>query len=199
MADMIYKALVAYSRTQSAALPHGMDLEGYEVWIPEDEGYLPDTDYAINHNSFVAILAVSTLCLCEKPEFKPSICTNSIGSRLLRRNTRPGKYLVKFFFENTSAVIDVNPSAKLSEVLVVLWRKFFILEELTPDMFEFRMFIEEVGNECALDMGLMIKELPKTDIRLYRKIHADTPQGKPQGMLHRLHKSQVILRSQFKC
>jgi hypothetical protein len=84
---------------------------------------------------------------------------------------------LQVFFENNWAVIAVNPNSRLREVLVPLWKKFFIFGELCTNMFEFRIFIEEGGYECALDMDLLIKEIPNTDIRLYRKVLADTPKA----------------------
>lgn len=174
--DMMAKALSAYSKTESRILPHGLNTDGYEVWIPEDDGYMPDTDYAIDRSLYVAKLAVNVLCICEKPGFKSDF-SNGKAEDLLRRHGRHDGKLVKFYFENTSALVAVNPNLQLREVLVLLWKKFFILGDLNADMFEFRVFIEEGGYECALDMGLMIKELPKMDIRLYRKVHADTPKN----------------------
>jgi hypothetical protein len=186
--DMLAKALLAYSKSKFPMLPHGLNIEGYEVWLPEDNYNLPDTDYAINPGCFVHSLGVKVLCVCEKPGFRSSIYTSSKVSSILNNQTRGGLAHVKFFFENSSVVIAVRPNTLLREILVTLWKKFFIFGELSVEMFEFRLLIEEGGYECALDMGLKIGELPSKSIRLYRKVLADTP----KALTRKTHKSQVF-------
>lgn len=175
-ADTIIKALLAYDRAGIGKLPHGLDSQGYELWIADEETCLPDTDYTISANKFVALLGVKTLCICEKPDYRSSIYQSNNGSSLITKNAKPGSIHARFFFENSSTVVAVKPESELREVLIILWKKFYVFGNLNTNDFEFRVFIKEIGHECGLDMGLMIKELPGLDIRLYRKVLADSPQ-----------------------
>jgi hypothetical protein len=175
--DIIIKALLAYSKSNYSRLPHGTNSDGYEIWLPEDDGYLPDLDYLIDKKLYVANLSASSLCLCEKPDFRSSIYDINNGSRNLRKNIKSDTLHTKFVYENNYKIIAVNPDSTLSSLLITLWKKFFIFGDISADMFEFRIFIEEGGYECAVDMSLEIKDLPNTDIRLYRKVLADTPKS----------------------
>lgn len=186
--DMISRALQSYSKTKYPPLPHGINSDAYEVWLPEDDNIFPDTDYAIDKTASVASLGVSTLCICDIPDYRSSIYNSKRGTNVVKIPSKSGLLHVKFIYENRWAVLALNPESHLSEVLIQLWKKFLIIGDLSVKMFEFRVFIEEGGYECALDMSLKIKELPKQDIRLYRKILADTP----KNLGHRGHKSLQI-------
>jgi len=175
-ADTVIKALLAFDKAGMGKLPHGLDSQGYELWIADEETCLPDTDYTISPNTFMALLSVKTLCICEKPDYRSSIFQSNNGSSLVTKNPKPGSIHARFFFENSSTVVAVKPESELREVLLTLWKKFFVFGNLNTNDFEFRVFVKEIGNECALDMGLMIKELSELDIRLYRKVLADSPQ-----------------------
>lgn len=186
--DMITRALQAYTKTKYPPLPYGINTEAYEVWLPDEDGIFPDTDYSIDKSLFVAYLNATTLCILEKADFRSSLYISKRGSSVLRIRTKTGSIHLKFLYESNWAIIALNPESYLCDVLAQLWKKFFILGELSAKMFEFRVFIEEGGYECALDMSLKIKELPKQDIRLYRKVLADTP----KNLIRRNHKSQQI-------
>ncbi|OMJ77291.1 hypothetical protein SteCoe_23160 [Stentor coeruleus] len=186
--DMITRALQAYSKTKYPSLPYGINSEAYEVWLPDEDGIFPDTDYTIDKSSFVSHLNATTLCILEKANFQSSLYTSKRDSSVLRIRTKTGLIHLKFLYKSNWAVIALNPESHLYDVLGQLWKKFFILGELSAKMFEFRVFIEEGGYECALDMSLKIKEIPKQDIRLYRKVLADTP----KKFIRRNHKSQQI-------
>lgn len=190
--DLIAKSLLTYEKTNYPRLPHGLDSQGYDLWIADEENCLPDTDYTIYEHTFISSLRVKTFCVVEKPGFRSSIFNSNNGSKIVIKNSKPGTVHTKFFFENSSAVIAVKPDDTLEKVLVLLWKKFYIFGDLSKDMFEFRVFVKEIGNECAVDMGLMIKELPQVDIRLYRKVLADTP----KSLIHKKGiKSQFVFRN----
>jgi hypothetical protein len=175
--DLIAKALLKYDKTDFPKLPHGLDSQGYDLWIADEDSCLPDMDYSIEPGTFVASLRVKTFCICEKPGFRSSIFNSNNGSQKVIKNSRPGTVHTKFFFENSSVVVAVKPDDSLEKVLVLLWKKFFVFGDLNKELWEFRVFVKEIGNECAVDMGLMIKELPRVDIRLYRKVLADIPRS----------------------
>lgn len=181
--DTIIKALLAFDKAGMGKLPHGLDSQGYDLWIADEESCLPDTDYTISPNTFVSLLGVKTFCICEKPDYRSSIFQSNNGSSLITKSSKPGSVHKRFFFENSSTVVAVKPESKLNEILITLWKKFYIVGDLNSSLFEFRVFVKEIGHECALDMELMIKELPDLDIRLYRKVLADMPQS--------LHKRQA--------
>lgn len=181
--DTIIKALLAFDKAGIGKLPHGLDSQGYDIWIADEESCLPDTDYTISPNTFISLLGVKTFCICEKPDYRSSIFQSNNGSSLITKSSKQGIVHKRFFFENSSTVVAVKPESKLSEVLITLWKKFYILGDLNSSLFEFRVFVKEIGHECAVDLQLMIKELPDLDLRLYRKVLADTPQS--------LHKRQA--------
>lgn len=171
--DLLRKALSSFGKANVLDLPNGLDSNGYEIWIAEDDSYLPDTDCLIENNSMVASLGVTTFCICAKAEFTPK--DSYKGSFSVRHTVTSDKLLVKFYFERAWTHLAVNPNEKLSQVLQSLIRKFFITGALTEEMFEFRIFLQDTGEECNVDMSLPIRELRTNDIRLYRKKYKDSP------------------------
>ena len=174
ISGLLSKALLALKKTNFSALPNGLDASGYEVWLPEDESYMPDKDYVLDGNTRVADLSMSVFCVCARSGYvqKDSYKSSSVS---MRRSLVKDKVIIKFYFEGTWAHFAVDPNDRLAEVLEPLMKKLFITSDLSEEMLEFRIFVGGTSEECPVDMGLMIKELGTNDIRLYRRKYADAP------------------------
>ena len=173
VSDLLIKALQAYSNMNFSRLPYGLDSNGYELWVSEDENHLPDTDYILNKRSKVSTLGVSILCLCEKKGYIDR-SSYKISKSIINRHGKD-RLLIKFYFEGAWSHLAVEINLKLSDVLVLLMKKFAIVGKASEREFEFRIFIRDTCEECPVDMGLYIRELNTNDIRLYRKKYADAP------------------------
>ncbi|OMJ66713.1 hypothetical protein SteCoe_36356 [Stentor coeruleus] len=178
VSGMLRKALQAYSKYIYSILPLGNNANAYQVWLPEEDTHLPDFDYALDQNIQISILGVSCFCVCEKigcadifSDKKPGI--RSLKATNLTQMKDKNLTLIKFHFKGSWAHLAVQKNWRLANVLPILQRKFFFSG--AEKDFEFRVFIQDTGEECPVDMTLLIKDLGFSEIKLYRKKLADNP------------------------
>lgn len=181
VSGMLSKALQAYSKYIYSSLPLGNNANAYQVWLADEDTHFPDFDYLLDQNIQVSKLGVSCFCVCEKTG-----CTDIFSDRKLSIRSIKAKNLtlvkdknltlVKFHFKGSWTHLAVQKNWKLANVLPILQRKFFFSGDEKD--FEFRVFIQDTGEECPVDMTLLIKDLGFSEIKLYRKKLADNPQYK---------------------
>jgi hypothetical protein len=61
-----------YSRSplnSTKPLKHAGYPEAYEVWLVEDDGYLPEKDFTVDKSMRIKDLGVDALAFCEVPTF----------------------------------------------------------------------------------------------------------------------------------
>lgn len=169
--DTIVKALIAYEKDHIYPLPNGINEQGYDMYLVDEEYETPDTDFIIDHSSFIAPLKAKVFLICEKPEFQGSIY-NSYGSLL--EKVKPGTdwKFVRFIYKNNSTVVKVKPEQKISDLLQILEKKFS--EKFSYNLIEFRVMVKENGGECVVNSELMFKELDHNEFWVYRKVLVDS-------------------------
>ncbi|OMJ78719.1 hypothetical protein SteCoe_21396 [Stentor coeruleus] len=177
VSGMLSKALQAYSKHIYSNLPLGNNANTYQVWLAEEDTHLPDFDYALDQNIQVSKLGVTNFCVCEKTGCADIFSDKKLGIKSVKAKKLTLKdknlTLIKFHFKGSWTHLAVQKNWKLVNVLPILQRKFFFSG--AEKDFEFRVFIKETGEECPVDMTLLIKDLGFSEIKLYRKKLADNP------------------------
>ena len=98
VAGLLSKALITYRRSNISGLPYGLDSNGYQVWVSEDENHIPDTDYILNSDLKVSSLGVNVLCICEKKGYIDR-SSYKVSKSIINRQSKD-RLLIKFYFED---------------------------------------------------------------------------------------------------
>ena len=169
--DMLSKALLAYVDRFKSSLPYGLDTTAYKVWLPCDDSYKPDTDFVINKDLPVFKLGCASLCICENPDFIDSRLKK--GNNGLRNLENLDKIVIKVMFQGNWANFLVSKDACLRKMLPGIQKKFGIDGWIVEELYEFRTFIEETGEYCAVHVDLGVKDLRGHEVWLGRKEYLD--------------------------
>ena len=169
--DMLKKALVSYTKHFKSSLPYGLDTSAYQVWLPNEESNMPDPDFPISKDRKVNSLNTKTLCVCEKPSY--TCPTRAKTSKMVQILSNKDKLILKVFYKGSWTHIQVSPFSKLQDLLPVIQKKFFIPGRVCESLYEFKVFIEETGEYCSVDMNLFVQDLRTSDISLNVKKYAD--------------------------
>lgn len=178
--QLISKVLNQYTKSgynNSRPLNNGTKPDGYEIWLVEDDGYLPDTDFIVERSMIIADLAVDSLALCEVEDYQIEIVSSA--GPLRRISQISNGIALKVNFEENWTIVSVSPMCKLSDLLTILEKKFQDIGYLNPEDYEFRIEVtlEEdfMQEECIVDMNLTIDSVGTTQLRLCKKTYADAP------------------------
>ena len=169
--DMLSKALLAYIDRFKSSLPYGLDTTAYRVWLPCEDSYKPDTDFVINKDLQVFKLGCSSLCICENLDFNGDrLKKGNIGIRNLENLD---KIVIKVVFEGNWANFLVGKDTCLRDMLGSIQKKFGIDGWIVDELYEFRSFIEETGEYCAVHVDLGVKDLRGHEVWMGRKEYLD--------------------------
>lgn len=169
--DMLKKALISYTKHFKSSLPYGLDTNAYQVWLPNEDLNTPDPDFPISKDRKVNSLNTKILCICEKPSY--TYTTPTKNSKIVQSLSNKDKIILKISFKGSWTHIQVSPFSKLLNLLPTIQKKFFIQGRVCEKLYEFKVFIEEIGEYCNVDMNLYVQDLRNTDISLYVKKYAD--------------------------
>lgn len=177
--QLITKALSAFTSSNfntQFSLKYGLKPEAYEIWLVEDDGYLPETDFKVDRNMKISDLAVDSLALCEREDFSPS----KESDTPLRKISQISKGIpLKICYESRWTIISVPPRTKLVNLFPLLQKKFVEVGYFNPSEYEFRMNLKIEdgfeGEECNLDSNLTVDSINTNRLKLSRKTFIDSP------------------------
>lgn len=178
----IPKIMSAYLRSDfqnTRPLRYPSHPEGYEIWMVEDNSYLPETDFTVDRSMKLRNLQVESLAFCEKEDFDPPEAPRQ--SQMLETVSEISNGIaLRVLFNDSWTVLSLEKDFTLREVLSLIEKKFPDLGYLKPDNFEFRINVkldDEIQQieECVLDMNLPVSALGTNEVKLSRRPYIDEP------------------------
>jgi len=173
------KVISAYVKSElEEPLPNGTAPEAYEVWLVDDDSLLPEKDFTVEKTMKVRDLAVDCLAFCAVPGYEhQELPAQETPWRRVSEITNG--ITLKVCFEENWTVISVSPQVTLRDLLGQLERKFAESGYLKPEEFEFKIKVSLEDaiqqEECIVDMDLQVNALGTTELKLCRKVYADSP------------------------
>jgi hypothetical protein len=154
-------------------LPKGPVAEGYRIWFIDEDNCFPDTDITIDRNRTVKDLDAENLAFCAVSGF--DIVKHT---QVLSKNTLVEGIPLFILFNEKKIHIGVRPDYNLTDVLKVI-QEHQSLGYMNPSEYEFKIDLELEDSieteECIVDMDVMVTDLRTEELKLYKKVYADTP------------------------
>ena len=180
----IQKTISAYVRSpvnKTNPLRYPTHVEAYTLWLVEDDSQMPDKDFAVERTMKIGDLGAEALAFCEVEGFTAKEETKMPMDGPLQVVSDITQAVgLKICFEENWTVVAVSPELKLRDVLTLLERKFPEAGYFSPYDFEFRIGVQvdtqlRHAEECGLDMDLQVCALGVKELKLHRKMYADSP------------------------
>lgn len=183
--NLITKVISTFMRSPSHRenqLPHGPAPDAYEIWLVDDVSFLPETDFTVDKSMKVRDLGVDALAFCAVSGYsgEPRV---SVSQKYMRRVSEIGQCIaLKIHFEENSTIVRAEPNESLRDILNKLGQKFSEVSYFHPDEYEFKIEVDLEDaiqqEECGVDLDLQIQALGTTELKLCKKVYADTPVGR---------------------
>lgn len=171
--QLISKVISVYMKSEMnkiKPLPKGPYVEGYQIWMIDEETCFPDTDFTLDRNKLIRDLDTEHLAFCAISGFRAVQVSN--------KATRVEGSSLFIQFNDKKIHIGVEPNLLLVDVLKVLEKKLD-LGYMNPSEYEFKIELELEDTiekeECIVGMDMQICDLRTDDLKLYKKVYADTP------------------------
>ena len=167
----IIKSYLKDDKFKLKPLPFGPVAEAYEIRILDEMSFLPKLDYMLDPTSRIKDLYVNCLGFIVKKGYSDS---SKVIIPMIKDESGNGKP-IKVYYEKSCNVVQISEESTVKKLLEKLSLRYGYLN---PDEFEFKVAVqvEELNEqECDISMDLKVSSLTTDELKLYRKIYADTP------------------------
>lgn len=171
--QLISKVISVYMKNDMnkvKPLPKGPFVDGYQIWMIDEETCFPDTDITLDKNKMVRDLDTENLAFCAISGFR--------GVKVTNKATMVEGTSLFIQFNEKRVHFGAEPNLFLQDVLKILEKKFNV-GYMNPSEYEFKIELELEDSiekeECIVGMEMQICDLRTNDLKLYKKVYADMP------------------------